>query len=346
MRATIQDVARRAGVSATTVSHTFSGHGVVAPGTRERVREVARELGYRPDAIARGLRSNRLGVLGLVVRPLDTLDTVLPDGVDYFLRFAGSAALAAVERGYGLMLVPDPSQDDSPAIGLACDGFLITEPVANDPLISLLTRDCVPFLGVGQDPARPMTEDYLDVATDRLTTEVLDHLAETGGTRVALVLGTDPNAWNRDAEAAYLAWAAARGQDPVVLRRAETAGQAGGHTAGEELFRLAAPPDAVLCQTGRQAAGVLAAARERGLSVPGDVRIAAGSDSEHTRAARPTITAADLRPDRLARTAVATLVARIEGAAPPEPAGPPDYALVVRESTAGPDAGRGGIPGA
>ena len=112
---TIHDVARRAGVSATTVSHTFSGKGVVASETRDRVKAAASELGYRPDALARGLRRNRLGVIGLVVRQLDTLDSALPEGVDYFLRFAGSAALAALGHGYALMLVSDPSGDDSRA---------------------------------------------------------------------------------------------------------------------------------------------------------------------------------------------------------------------------------------
>ncbi|MGW7537181.1 LacI family DNA-binding transcriptional regulator [Amycolatopsis sp. NPDC054798] len=332
-RATIKDVARRAGVSATTVSHAFSGNGTVAPGTAEQVREAARELGYRPDAIARGLRSSRLGVLGLVVRPLDPLDTAFLEGVDYFLRFAGSAALAAVERGYGLMLVPDPARADASAVGLACDGFLITEPVENDPLITMLTRDCVPFLGVGRDPLRPASEDYLDLATKTVVTEVLDHLAAAGGKRVAVVLGTDPNEWNRDAETAYLDWAAARGQEPLVVSRAEVTGEEGGRAAGEELFGLAAPPDAVYCQTGRHAAGVLAAAQARGLAVPEEVLIAGGSDSEQTRSAVPPITSVDLRPVQLARTAVAVLADRIEGVEQPLAPGPAEYELVVRGST-------------
>ncbi|WP_406630414.1 LacI family DNA-binding transcriptional regulator [Amycolatopsis sp. WGS_07] len=336
-RATIKDVARRAGVSPTTVSHAFSGNGTVAAGTADRVREAARELGYRPDTVARGLRSSRLGVLGLVVRPLDPQDTAFLEGVDYFLRFAGSAALAAVERGYGLMLVPDPTRADAPAVGLACDGFLITEPVENDPLITMLTRECVPFLGVGRDPARPASPDYLDLGTKRIVTDVLDHLAAAGGSRVAAVLGTDPNEWNLDAETAYLAWVRARGQEPLAVRRAEVAGEAGGREAGEELFGLASPPDAVYCQTGRHAAGVLAAARAKGLAVPGDVRIACGSDSdsEQTRSSVPPITSVDLRPVQLARVAVAVLVDRVEGIEQSPAPGPAEYELIVRGSTRG-----------
>ena len=94
-RPRIADVARRAGVSVTTVSHTFSGNGVVAAETRERVRAAAHELGYRPDVLAQGLRRNRLSVLALVVRPLDRIDPGQLHGVDYFLRLAGAAAMAA-----------------------------------------------------------------------------------------------------------------------------------------------------------------------------------------------------------------------------------------------------------
>ncbi|MER6765301.1 substrate-binding domain-containing protein, partial [Amycolatopsis sp. NPDC000746] len=182
----------------------------------------------------------------------------------------------------------------------------------------------------------PASPDYLDLGTGRIVAEVLDHLAAAGGSRVAAVLGTDRNEWNLDAETAYLDWVRARGQRPLAVRRAEVAGEAGGREAGEELFGMAEPPDAVYCQTGRHAAGVLAAARARGLAVPGDVRIACGadSDSEHTRSSVPPITSVDLRPVRLARTAVAVLADRVEGIEPPVP-GPAEYELIVRGSTRG-----------
>ncbi|MFC7446373.1 LacI family DNA-binding transcriptional regulator [Rhodococcus daqingensis] len=332
-RPTIHDVARLAGVSATTVSHSFSGKGVVAAGTRERVRDAAKSLGYRPDVLAQGLRNNRLGVLALVLRPLDTLDSFLPEGVDYFLRFAGSAALAAMEFGYGLMLVSDPTRESSPTAALACDGFLITEPVANDPLIELLLDQRVPFLSVGRDPDNADYDTWLDTDTGRMTDEVLRHLEDAGAVRVALVTGTDRNSWNLDAEAAYRAWCAQRGQVALVASRAETAGQAGGREAADELFDRGDPPDAVYCLTGRHAAGLLERVRERGIAVPGDVLIVGGSDSEHTRSASPSITSVDLRPELLARVAVTMMVNRLDQLDRPVPAGEMHGRLIVRDST-------------
>ena len=333
VRPTIHDVARRAGVSPTTVSHTFSGKGVVAAATRQRVRDVAKSVGYRPDVVAQGLRNSRLGVLALVIRPLETLDSFLPEGVDYFLRFAGSAALAAMEYGYGLMLVPDPTQEAAPRAALACDGFLITEPLADDPIIAMLRDEDVPYLSVGRDPAHTDYDAYLDTQTEPITAAVLHHLEAAGASRVALVTGTDRNAWNIDTELAYRGWAARRGQEALVVSRPETAGEAGGAEAADELFDRAEPPDAVYCLTGRHAAGAEARVRERGLRVPRDVLIVGGSDSEHTRSAEPPITAVDLRPELLARVAVTLLVNRLETAQRPVPAGDITGRLIAREST-------------
>jgi DNA-binding LacI/PurR family transcriptional regulator len=332
-RATIHDVAREAGVSATTVSHTFSGNGVVAAATRERVRAAAKALGYRPDVVAQGLRSSRLGVLALVLRPLETLDSFLPEGVDYFLRFAGSAAITAMELGYGLMLVSDPTREESPAAALACDGFLITEPVTDDPLIDMLLDEGLPFLSVGRDPARAEYDAWLDTKTELMTGQVLRHLEDAGAARVALVTGTDQNSWNLDAKTAYRAWAARREQDALVVSRPETAGEAGGRDAADELFDREEPPDGVYCLTGRHAAGLLARLRERGLAVPRDVMIVCGSDSEHTRSAAPPITSVDLRPELLARVAVTLLVNRLDNVDRPVPPGEIHGRLVVRGSS-------------
>lgn len=332
-RPTIHDVARRAGVSATTVSHTFSGKGVVAAPTRQHVREVARQLGYRPDVVAQGLRNSRLGVLALVLRPLETLDSFLPEGVDYFLRFAGQAALAAMELGYGLMLVADPTREDSPAAALACDGFLITEPVSNDPLVAMLSEEHIPFLSVGRDPENAGYDSWLDTGTASMTRQVLQHLQDAGATRIALVTGTDRNSWNLDTESTYRGWAAQHGQEPLVVHQPETAGQVGGTAAFDELFSAATTPDAVYCLTGRHSAGMLSALIGHDLRVPDDVQLVAGSDSEQTRSAVPAITAVDLGPELLARVAVTTLANRLDSVDRPIPNGDLCGRLITRGST-------------
>jgi len=92
---TIKDVARRAGVSAGTVSNLLSGCRFVRPETAARIQKAMQELDYRPNALARGLRSKRSSTIGLIV----------PDSANpFFAEVAWHIARAAAGAGFGLML--------------------------------------------------------------------------------------------------------------------------------------------------------------------------------------------------------------------------------------------------
>lgn len=335
-RATIQDVARRAGVSSTTVSHTFTGNGTVATATQQRVRAAADALGYRPDALARGLRSSRLGVIALVERSVIDFGPHAVLGVDYFLRFAGAAALAAVDQGYGLMFVPDPSEEDAPMVAFACDGFLVTEPTSNDSLLTTLERHGIPHLSVGRDPARERPDTVVDIATELITDRVLDHLAAGGAERVAVIVGTDQNAWNLDTETAYRAWAARQGHEPLVVRQPERSDEAGGREAAE-LLSSDGTVDAIYALTAEHALGALALLRERDLL--GRVQLVCGSDAESLRAATPAISAVDLLPEALAWEATMRLLTLVDGVERPAPT--PDHGRINVRRTSGPADQRG-----
>jgi DNA-binding LacI/PurR family transcriptional regulator len=308
VRPTIRDVAKEAGVSMTTVSHSLNGKGIVADATRSEVVKTAHRLGYRPHAVASGLRNNRLGVIALVMRPLDTLESFLPEGVDYFLRFAGAASLSALEHGYGLMLLSDPTLPQTPGIALAADGFIIADPVENDPVIDLLQAEGIPLLTAGKDVARGDYEGWIETNTSVITEQVLDHLAENGATRIALARGTDRNSWNVDTEDTYRRWCDNHCQPAIIMAQRETSGQVGGQAFAEEILSMATPPDGVYCLTGRHAAGMALGLKDKGARIPDDIRVVAGSDSEQTRNSNPPISAVDLEPEALAREAVGALI--------------------------------------
>lgn len=332
-RPTINDVAERAGVSRTTVSNALNGKGTIGAETIERVKRVADELGYEPNAVARGLRQSKLGVISLLIRPLESLDTALPEGVDYFLRFAGSAALAAMDHGYSLMLITDPAKPGAPPSSLAADGCLVEAPIRNDPALTLLDRKRIPFVAIGVDPARP--DDFPAIAqqTERDTFLVLDHLREAGARRIALVTGTDENSWNTLARRGYERWTARHGLEPMIRSLDETSGVDGGRAIAHELLAGPTRPDGVYCLTGRHAAGLVAGAGELGLRVPDDLLVAAGSDAVVTRTSTPTITALDMRPVETARLAVESLIRVLEGEPVDWSLMDPESLLVVRDST-------------
>ncbi|MGC5024872.1 LacI family DNA-binding transcriptional regulator [Tsukamurella sp. DT100] len=341
-RPRIADVARRAGVSVTTVSHTFSGNGVVAAETQNRVRAAAHELGYRPDVLAQGLRRNRLSVLALVVRPLDRIDPGDLHGVDYFLRLAGAAAMAALDAGYCLMLVGDPARDDAPSAALAAEGILLTEPTRDDPLIDLCERIGTPCVTVGLPPRADGTWDdgapgHVGIETERITRDVLEHLAAAGSRAIAFLAADEQDEWSLRSIEVYRAWCADRGMPATVIVHADALGALAGVDAVDRWFPegsvpgVDGVPDAVYCLAAAPAVGAADRLRALGHAVPGAVRIAAGSDAEEARAAD--ITAVDLQPEELARRAVTTLVAALRGTDAPGPSGGVGR-LVPRGSTA------------
>lgn len=336
-RPTIRDVAQRAGVSVTTVSHTFTGNGTVAPTTQRRVRAAAKDLGYRPDVIAQGLRRNRLGVIALVARQLDPARPELLYDVDYFARFAGAAAMASLSRGLGLMLVSDPTGPQAAGAALASDGFIVTEPVTDDPLVAMLTSAGIPFVTVGEVPGRPpgtASAPHVDIESGRLTTLALDHLWDAGSRRITLITGTDRNEWNLRTTAVYERWCAYRRIPPAAAHVPEGLDDRARQRAITAALGTGPAPDGIYALVSDDALGAVAALTARGLRVPADARVVAGSDAESLRSAEPAISSIDLEPEELARRAVEDLAARLDDRPQPDHSGRPLGRLIVRASSA------------
>ncbi len=219
---TMQDVADRAGVSLTTVSFVVNGTKRVAPSTRARVEEAMADLGYRRNVLARALASRRSHIVALVFPALQhRLGSTA-------LSIVTAAARAATERGFNVVLWPvdDVAQLDDYLSGGLVDGVLLMEVTADDPRVALLVERDVHFGLVGRtDDTTGLS--YVDMDFAGMVATGLDHLTELGHRRVALFLG-DPGgpAWSgygpvARTEQAYLAEAARRGLDPVVVRSAQ-----------------------------------------------------------------------------------------------------------------------------
>jgi DNA-binding LacI/PurR family transcriptional regulator len=321
-------------VSTTTVSHTFSGNRLVNPETQARVRAAASELGYHPDVVASGLRRSRLGVIGLVLRPaVGERPQDLAD-VDYFPRFAGAAALTSLEHGYALMLVADPTVPGAPVTAYACDGIVVTDPVADDRLVARLRSSRTPYTLVGADVNDPDDPNVIDIAAAAITDRVLDHLADAGATRVALIRGLDPIEWNVATEERYRERMDGDGGDVIVMCVPEDGGRDAGARAADELLGLADRPDGVYCLTSDHVCGLVARLEERGVRVPEDVRVVCGSDADSLRTAAPTITSVDLQPEALGRQAAAAVLHQLEPSLDPVVPEPDHGRIIQRRSTA------------
>jgi DNA-binding LacI/PurR family transcriptional regulator len=310
----IKDVAERAGVSITTVSHALNDKGRISLETRRRVFEIAEELGYRPNVTARNLAGRRTGLIGLSVAQTGEGNLAVSDYA-YFAELISAASVAALDRGYALMLAAGARVEAWSRMPV--DGAIIVDPVADDPVFESLDRAGAPLVTAGRIPGRE-SGWWVDSDHRAATRSILDHLAARGAQRIALLGSLPTTSYSIDSREAYEEWCAENGQQPINSIAREDLTEGSGYEATIKLLRRARPPDAVHSTLERLALGALLAAQSRGLSVPHDLMVSGSADSEASRWARPGLTTLELYPSRMGETAVRILTTLIEGGEPPE----------------------------
>jgi DNA-binding LacI/PurR family transcriptional regulator len=313
-RVGIRQVAAAAGVSVTTVSHALNGKGRLPQETRDRVQDVAQQLGYRPNATARNLAGGKTGLLGLVISQPADVRFALSDFA-YFTYLTAAASAAALDRGYALVLTPSDLGLGA-AVGVAVDGAIIVDPVEGDPLVQELREASMPLVTtgrvVGDDPGRAWVDND-HVAGTR---SVLDHLARRGARRIALMTTPTVISYSVDVERAYRAWCAEHGMDPLVTKTDQHLTESAGYAAASELLSCPTPPDAIFASYDRLAFGALLAANARGVRVPEELLLAmTATESSHGQSSGPSVTALNLHPDQIGQRAIELLIDVVEGKA-------------------------------
>jgi DNA-binding LacI/PurR family transcriptional regulator len=311
---TIKDVATAAGVSPSTVSHTFSGRRAISEATRKRVLAAADELGYVPNAHARQLRLGRSNMLGLVLRPRYAVAGT-PDASETFNRLSGAMATASLRRGLGLVHVPDISGSghDLPPM----DGCIVAHPYADDRTIDILDNARVPYVLADPDPARRDLPWVVGVDYAAGVRKILELAAGADNRHVVLLPGTERNAWNMDAEQTYRSWCAEVGQEPEVTPMSEGATPADVREKVREVLEERGGAVSLVYGDSSATPDVLSELAELGARVPEDVGLATLTDTVHTRVASPSVTGMDLSHEELAERAVALLSARLAGEGAP-----------------------------
>ncbi|HCU91643.1 MAG TPA: LacI family transcriptional regulator [Actinobacteria bacterium] len=310
-RPTIRDVAKAAGVSVTTVSHALNDKGRVDPATRALVVQVVRQLGYRANRHARGLRSGRSGALALLLPVQADVRADEALSLDFYMRLASAAATAAFSQEQALMLLP-PRIVQTGLRGLGVDGGIVVDPSPLDPRVSLLTELGLPVVTIERDLGRPDDRWYVASETDANTRQVLDHLAAQGARRIALLVPKTDWGWASETLNAYDSWVREHDAPRLIVSAAMQPGEESAFLATQRLLDGRRPPDAVFVAAARFVRGVLRAAKANGRRVPEELLIAAGVDSIQAREGDPPVTALDLHPERQAEAAVEMLLARLD----------------------------------
>jgi LacI family transcriptional regulator len=325
----IREVAAKAGVSVTTVSHVVNQTRFVAPETEMRVRQAMRDLNYRPNTLARSLRRGETKTIGLI----------LPDSANPF--FAESARLleeAAFNQSYSLILCNS-------------NGDLNKELRYTDVLFNKQV-DGIIFMAAGDD-----TQSLLELINRKfpvvIVDRILDHievdavitdnyqsgfmatqyLIENGHRHIGIIRG--PSNLTPSAQRVTGYRQALTEAGIVIDPNLEVTGDfhfESGYKATQQLLKKL-PMSAIFACNDLMAIGALRAIREAGLSVPEDISLIGHDDIELAAYSQPALTTIAQPIERLAETAIQYLLERInQPDIAPRRAILPNQ-LVVRQST-------------
>lgn len=270
----IADLARIAGVSPGTVSRALSGAGLISAKTRERIQALAREYDFRPNAMARNLRIQRTGAIGVLI-PLGH-DTGQHISDPFFITMLGLLADALTERGYDLMLsriIPtDDGWLDRVADSGRVDGIIVIGQSDQSRVLDRVARRYRPLVVWG---GHSRDQVHCSVGSDNVAGGEIaaGHLLARGCQRIAF-LG-DPTGLEiaQRLEGCRAAMARAGREEALSVFPAHLAADAADTGIADFLGSTGPRPDGIFAASDVIAMSVLRTLAEMDVAVPGDVRV-------------------------------------------------------------------------
>ncbi|WP_138466149.1 LacI family DNA-binding transcriptional regulator [Poseidonocella sp. HB161398] len=336
---TVRSVAERAGVSKSLVSLVMNGSKQVSEKRRDEVLKAARELGYRPNALARSLVSGRTNTVGVVISNVaNPWWVALERGLSEELDRHGVRALLA-----------DPRMDPEVADGLVeaflelrVDGmvFLGTQPV--EEVARNASRVVPTVLTSFSRPIELPNVDCVNVDDEKGIALVLEHLCALGHRRIAYVDGSDRLVTSDNARlAAYLSQMERLGLSAEIRTDISDVplNEDVGYDAARRLLGAEVPPTAIVAGSDLGALGILAAADDLGARVPQDLSVTGFDNTRLSSIRHVSLTTVDPNGREMGRLVAQCLAGRIESPDRPRRDELVEPSLVVRATT-GPAPGR------
>jgi LacI family transcriptional regulator len=306
MPLTLEDIAKRAGVSRATVSRVINGENNVKEQTRALVMEVIQQSNFQPNVAARSLAAGRTNVIGLVI----------PAGVSaiftdpYFPLLIQGVSSACNAREYSVMLwLAEPEFERRMMRQILhsglLDGVVVSSMLMEDPIVQSLHDSKKPFILVGRHPT--LDVNYLDVDNTNGAREATLHLLRLGHKRVGTITGPQNMIAGNDRLQGYRQALEERGIGvrPELIAEADFS-EAGGYAAMRRL--LPHRPTAIFTASDSMAEGALRALREAGLRVPQDVAVVGYDDMPNAARINPPLTTVRQPTNRMGALAVNALI--------------------------------------
>ena len=334
-RPTIRDVAKKSGLSLSTVSLVINNRGNVSPGAREAVQKVVRELAYHPTRSARGLASKTSGNIGFILS-----DEHFSQAEPFYTRIFLGTEFEARDHNYYILLTTVGNQFDPDVyvprflLERNVDGIIIAGKV-NEKLISHIDSLDLPIVLVDFEIKRAHHSAVL-IDNWRGATLAVEHLLSLGHKRIAFIGGDVRHPSITDRYEAYqntLHMAGVFLEESYEVTDEEETSVEGGTSAAERLFASGAKPTAIFAANDAMAIGCMRHLKSRGLRIPQDVAIVGFDDIEISSHIEPHLTTVRVLKEEMGKIAVQRVVDSINAKTKIVVTTHVPVELIVREST-------------
>ncbi len=301
-RITLADVAEKAGVSRALVSIVMRGAPGASEATREQVRHIANELGYRPDARARMLAQERSKLIGVVFGMSGT----------FHFHMIDALYAAAERRGYELILSAlTPGRDERRAVegllGFQLDALIMLGPHSRIPVMS----GKLPVVAVGWEVEAPEV-DSVRVSEELGMAKVVAHLVACGHRDIWHIDGGD-SLVSRARSDGYLRAMRSNGLEGQARVLPGGENQLDGSMAAREILLGAHLPSAIVAFNDEEAVAVLEVMRQAGVRVPQGLSVVGWDDSPSARLPHIQLTSVRQDPVCMGELAIERAIDRVEG---------------------------------
>jgi LacI family repressor for deo operon, udp, cdd, tsx, nupC, and nupG len=334
--ATIQDVAREAGVSTATVSRVFSAPDLVLEPTRQKVMEAVHRLGYEPNFAAKSLRTLRTEKI------LVTVPDISNPFFSQVIRGVEEAALAA---GYSVLLGDtrhEEAREEQYALMFRrkeADGLIFLGHRLPDILAEMLAAKGprTPIVnGCEFRPGLAVSSAHID--NERAAAEVMDHLYGVGHVRVGVVTGPLASPISSDRLSGVLSAAQRHGRASALRMAIGDFSIESGARQTSVLLEEPGRPTAIFCFSDEMAMGAMEAIRQRGLDCPRDISLVGFDDIRFAEYLHPKLTTVRQPKEQIGHEVVRLLLDILAGRSTALQNITLPHQLVVRNSTAAPRA--------
>lgn len=310
MATSIKDIAKIAGVSHSTVSRALRQSSLISSETTERIRRVAQELGYRPSAAARSLKTNRTNVLGVLVSNIAD---------PYFSELLMGIEDCAQEKDYSLFIASsrhDPDRERKivqTMMEQRTDGVIICSSSFSTEQGRQLLDHGFPVVVINNQAADNF---HFSIYHDDMdgSRQVTRHLIELGHRRIAYMGNAHSGRTNTDRQAGFLS-AMVEADLPVpdeYIIAMDVGESRSGFEAMKYFQSLAARPTAVFCFNDLMAIGALNACNAAGITVPGQISIAGFDNISYSEYTIPSLTTFDQPKHSIGREAANLLFSLLD----------------------------------